>query len=79
MLIRPRWRKPAARNEAKVLKALAEVSVDGPRGSIKMDKQRHAAAHHVSRPGQGRRLGGRDPEFPERRPGRAVPAEIVRD
>ena len=25
-----------------VIKALAEVSVDGPRGAIQMDKQRHA-------------------------------------
>ncbi|WP_315782470.1 MULTISPECIES: substrate-binding protein [unclassified Bradyrhizobium] len=29
-------------DQDKVLKALAEVSVDGPRGTIKMDKQRHA-------------------------------------
>ncbi len=34
--------KAGGTDEAKVLKALAEVSVDGPRGAIKMDKQRHA-------------------------------------
>ena len=34
--------KAGSTDQDKVLKALAEVSVDGPRGSIKMDKQRHA-------------------------------------
>ncbi|CCE03559.1 MULTISPECIES: substrate-binding protein [unclassified Bradyrhizobium] len=34
--------KAGSTDQDKVLKALAEVSVDGPRGTIKMDKQRHA-------------------------------------
>ncbi|WP_257165248.1 substrate-binding protein [Bradyrhizobium sp. SRS-191] len=34
--------KAGGTDQDKVLKALAEVSVDGPRGTIKMDKQRHA-------------------------------------
>jgi branched-chain amino acid transport system substrate-binding protein len=34
--------KAGSTDQDKVLKALAEVAVDGPRGSIKMDKQRHA-------------------------------------
>ncbi|MGC2779193.1 MAG: substrate-binding protein [Bradyrhizobium sp.] len=34
--------KAGSTDQDKVLKALAEVSVDGPRGAIKMDKQRHA-------------------------------------
>ncbi|WP_315737325.1 substrate-binding protein [Bradyrhizobium sp. SZCCHNR1093] len=34
--------KAGSTDHDKVLKALAEVSVDGPRGTIKMDKQRHA-------------------------------------
>ena len=35
-------KRPAARSTAKVLKALGEVSVDGPRGKIEMSKQHHA-------------------------------------
>ena len=34
--------KAGSTDQDKVLKALAEVSVEGPRGTIKMDKQRHA-------------------------------------
>ncbi|WP_316176614.1 MULTISPECIES: substrate-binding protein [unclassified Bradyrhizobium] len=34
--------KAGSTDQDKVLKALAEVSADGPRGTIKMDKQRHA-------------------------------------
>jgi urea transport system substrate-binding protein len=34
--------KAGGTDQDKVLKALAEISVDGPRGTIKMDKQRHA-------------------------------------
>ncbi|MGJ4929661.1 substrate-binding protein [Bradyrhizobium sp. HKCCYLS2038] len=34
--------KAGSTDQDKVLKALGEVSVDGPRGTIKMDKQRHA-------------------------------------
>ncbi|WP_315776510.1 MULTISPECIES: substrate-binding protein [unclassified Bradyrhizobium] len=34
--------KAGSTDQDKVLKALAEVSVDGPRGTIRMDKQRHA-------------------------------------
>jgi urea transport system substrate-binding protein len=34
--------KAGSTDQDKVLKALADVAVDGPRGTIKMDKQRHA-------------------------------------
>lgn len=34
--------KAGSTDQDKVLKALAEVAVDGPRGTIRMDKQRHA-------------------------------------
>jgi urea transport system substrate-binding protein len=34
--------KAGATDPEKVLAALAEVSIDGPRGTIRMNKQRHA-------------------------------------
>jgi branched-chain amino acid transport system substrate-binding protein len=34
--------KDGSTDADKVIKALAEVSVDGPRGNIRMNKQRHA-------------------------------------
>ena len=62
----------------KVLAALAEVSVDGPRGTIRMDKQRHAPLTMYLGQVQGRRWREGHPELPQCRSGPAVPTEVLR-
>ena len=52
-----RGREGRQHRPAEVMKALAEVSFDGPRGKIDDAQAAPRAAHHVSRPGAGRRLG----------------------
>ena len=74
-----RWRRRARPTPDKVIAALAEVSFDGPRGKIQMNKQRHAPLTmylgQVQKDGSVKMLE----TFPNVDPGRAVPeAEVKR-
>ena len=69
--------KAGSTEQAKVLKALGEVSVEGPRGKIEMSEAASRAIDHVSRPGAGRRLGEGHQELSQCRSGRAVPEPEV--
>jgi len=70
--------KAGGTDPEKVLAALAEVSIEGPRGTIRMDKQRHAPLTmylgQVQADGSVKVIQS----FPNVDPGRAVPAEVLR-
>ena len=65
--------KAGSTNSAAVLKALAEVSVAGPRGTIVMSKQHHAPLSMYLGQVQGDGSVKVIKSFPERRSRRAVP------